>query len=66
MAKVLKDIILMIRTGEASENVNYTAVGPRHNILILYKSLLSRTLADNTGLVELYGNCISKLVSQAS
>ena len=66
MAKVLKDVILMIRTGEASENVNYTAVGPRHIILILYKSLLSRTLAENSGIVELYGNCVSKLVCKAS
>ena len=63
MTKALKDVILMLRTGSASESVNYVAVGPRYVALAMHRNLLQRKLVDNTRLVESYRRCTSKLVS---
>ena len=62
MTAAMKDLILMVRTGETTESVNYAAIGPRYIAIVLYKNLLARKLMDNTGLVEFYKQRTLKLV----
>ncbi|PVH82109.1 hypothetical protein DL98DRAFT_514177 [Cadophora sp. DSE1049] len=61
MTAAMKDLILMVRTGETSESVNYAAIGPRYIAIVLYKNLLTRKLMDDTGLVEFYKQRTLKL-----
>jgi hypothetical protein len=63
MTKALKAVVLRTRTGGASEFVNFTAVGLRHIVLVLSKTLLLRNLTEDADIVTIYRNCISKLVS---
>jgi hypothetical protein len=62
MTNAIKDVILMVRTGETSESVNYAAVGPRYIALVMYKNLLTQNVMAQTGLLDLYRKCTSKLV----
>lgn len=62
MTNAMKDVILMVRTGETSESVNYAAVGPRYIVTVLYKNLLTRKLMKETGLVDFYRKRTLKLV----
>lgn len=64
MTNAIKDVILMVRTGETSESVNYSAVGPRYIALVMYKNLLTRNVAAQTGLVDIYKKSTSQLVSK--
>ncbi|KAL2070763.1 hypothetical protein VTL71DRAFT_13789 [Oculimacula yallundae] len=61
MTAAMKDLILMVRTGETSESVNYAAVGPRYIALVFYKNLLTRNLLGETGLVDFYKKRTLKL-----
>ncbi|KAH7411095.1 hypothetical protein BKA64DRAFT_373294 [Cadophora sp. MPI-SDFR-AT-0126] len=61
MTTAIKDLILMVRTGETSESVNYAAIGPRYIMIVLFKNLLTKKLTDNTGLVEFYKQRTLKL-----
>jgi hypothetical protein len=62
MVNAMKDVILMVRTGETSESVNYAAVGPRYIVIVLYKNLLRRKLMKEMGLVDFYRKRTLKLV----
>lgn len=62
MRDAMRDVILMIRTGETSESVNYAAVESRYIMLVLYKNLLKKNLMSETGLIRFYTERTLKLV----
>jgi Mg2+ and Co2+ transporter CorA len=62
MTIAMKDVILMVRTGETSESVNYAAVGPRYIVIVPYKNLLTRKLMKEMGFVDFYRKRTLKLV----
>lgn len=64
LSDAMKDIVLLIRTGEASESVNYTAVGPRYVAFTFMRSLLTNNLTGDDGIVELCTKKTSKLQYQ--
>lgn len=65
MINAIRDVVLMVRTGETIESVNYAAVGPRYIALVMYKNLLMRNIKSQTGLVDIYKKSTSQLVCRA-
>ena len=61
MTAAMKDLILMVRTGETTESVNYAAIGPRYiaieNPGVDFNHILPRTV------VRLFQNSVILLTT---